>query len=750
MTSASPDLRRVLARPGETLTDHTEQVARRIVELSALHPLPTYPRLWQRLYLAALLHDGGKLAAGFQRALRSRKYRWGLRHEVLSLAFLSWFVLDDSDYPWVIGAIATHHWDANEILNDYLPYDGSDPAETIVAELSSAPVKAWYAWITSAVQHSPFEMPVLQPVTMPAADAMRDALRRLSIWVNVLDTDEQQRREAILLRGYFRMADCAAAARAPSFGAPPPIGSQLPPPENRYSHQAACTHAPPHPILLTAPTGSGKTEAALLWADAARPPRLYYLLPYRASVDAMTARLERIAGADAVGVTHGRVLNSLYRQFADRGASRDDAAREARARVNIARLHTPPIRVATPYHLLRAIYQFDGFEGALADLQDARLIVDELHVYEPVRLAQIVAALVFLRSQFGAVPLIMTATLPSPLRQILHSAFPDLQYIHADAETYRRFQRHRLHLRSGDLADHLGEIIQTRGRRLISVNTVQRARQVSAQLRERGADVLTLHSRFNARDRWTHEQRLLRLFGTDAQRANGEITPIVVATQVIEVSLDLDFDVLFSDPAPLDALAQRFGRVNRRRDPPALAPVHVFAQPTGADQRRPIYDPRLIAATLAALHPYDQQPLDEARLNDMLTTIYAGEIEAEWHARYRTAYADFMRAVIQPLRPFTSADRGLAVAFAQLFDGVEALPLALEAEYTDAAANHPLDAAALLVPMTYGQYKMLEARGLAWQEDEIIMVNLPYSPETGLLDHHDADDTGGLPPYVQD
>ncbi len=732
-------LRQALARPGETLADHTEQVANRIIELSALHPALIYPRLWARLYLAALLHDSGKLAVGFQRGLRSPKHRWGLRHEVLSLAFLPWFALDEADHPWVIAAIATHHWDANEILDLYSP-DDEENTEKIVAELAGAPVKAWYDWIAAAAQRSPFLLPPPQPYTAPSADALRDALRRLSAWIESLNADERQRREAILLRGYFRMADCAGAARAPAFAALPPLEPHLPTPEMRYPHQTACAAAPPHPTLLTAPTGSGKTEAALLWADAARPPRLYYLLPYRASVDAMTARLERIAGADTVAPTHGRVLNSLYRRLTEKGQSANEAAKAARARVDIARLHTPPIRVATPYHLLRALYQFDGFEGALADIQNARLIVDELHVYEPERLAQIVAALVFLREQFGAIPLIMTATLPPLLRHVLEDAFLALHYIRADAATYRRFQRHRLYLRSGDLADSLGEIIQTEGRRLIAVNTVQRALDISTQLRERGADVLTLHSRFNARDRWMHEQRLLRLFGADVPRTEGEVTPIVVATQVVEVSLNLDFDALFSDPAPLDALAQRFGRVNRRHDPPALAPVHVFAQPTGADQRRPIYDPRLIAATLNALEPHDRQPFDEARLNDLLTTIYTGEIAEKWHTRYQTASADFMRAVVEPLRPFASADRGLVIAFAQLFDGVEALPLALEEEYT--AAANPLDAAALLVPMAFWQYKMLEAQGLAWQEDEIIMVDLPYSPETGLLiAHQDADES---------
>src|SRR5689334_7673714 len=112
-------LANVLARPGETLTQHTREVVERVAQLARLRPMPEQPRLYHRLFWAALLHDSGKLANGFQRSLRSRKVRWGLRHEVLSLAFVESFAFDADDCGWIIAAIATHHRDATWILNQY-------------------------------------------------------------------------------------------------------------------------------------------------------------------------------------------------------------------------------------------------------------------------------------------------------------------------------------------------------------------------------------------------------------------------------------------------------------------------------------------------------------------------------------------------------------------------------------------------------------------------------------------------------
>jgi CRISPR-associated endonuclease/helicase Cas3 len=732
-------LNRILARPDETLAAHTEQVLRRVDTLAALRPLPDYPRLWPRLRAAALLHDSGKLAAAFQRGLRSRgKQPWGKRHEVLSLAFLDWLVLADEDRVWVIAAIATHHRDATFIRDRYRSRILNDIGAELLTELDGQPLYEWYAWLFAQA------VVPLHAYAPPTLDGLRRALGDLETWVTPLleqGMSHPHFAEAVLLRGFMLQADHAGAAGVAINGAlaldeaalQAAIGARP------YPHQRATHRAAPQSALLLAPTGAGKTEAALLWATRTNAPRLFYMLPYRASMDAMARRLERFT--PQVGLQHGRAHLSLYRRLLTEGRTPLEATAEAFAHLNLARLHAYTTRVFSPYHLLRAIYQFKGFEAALADCCQSALIVDEIHAYQPERLALVLGMLRLLREHFGVRLLIMTATLPPVVAQVLAEALPGLKRIRASRTTFAAFRRHRLRLREGDLLDALAEIQAAAGSGqgvLVVVNTVRRARQVSALLRGMGCDVLTLHGRFCGRDRWARERELEAYFGAGHTIHAGR--PITVTTQVIEVSLDLDFDTCFTDPAPLDALLQRFGRVNRRMRLPDLADVQIFTQPTGADDRIPVYDPALVQSSLRVIARHDGQAVDERRLGEWLAAAYHDT--AAWLERYHQRRADFQSNVLDILHAFESADDGLVMLFVHLFDEVDVLPESLLDEYE--AHENPLEAASLLVSISYRHLKMLESQERVWpgedEKAELFITSAAYSAEDGLQLEQDGDE----------
>lgn len=98
---------------------------------------------------------------------------------------------------------------------------------------------------------------------------------------------------------------------------------------------------------------------------------------------------------------------------------------------------------------------------------------------------------------------------------------------------------------------------------LIGINTVRTAQKIKNILDELlGEDkIILIHSRFTARDGLTKE---IDIMGRLGAKKENQLPIVVVATQVIEVSLDLDFDTIISEPAPLEALIQRSGRLNRR------------------------------------------------------------------------------------------------------------------------------------------------------------------------------------------
>jgi CRISPR-associated endonuclease/helicase Cas3 len=269
---------------------------------------------------------------------------------------------------------------------------------------------------------------------------------------------------------------------------------------------------------------------------------------------------------------------------------------------------------------------------------------------------------------------------------------------------------------------------------LICVNTVRRAQEAFRRLRAElpEAKVLLLHSRFNMRDRSERESFIRRHAGLHAQRA----PLILVATQVVEVSLDIDFDVIFSDPAPLEALVQRFGRVNRRGRIRPAAPVYVFTEPV--NDRRP-YPDDLIRAALGVLKDADDAPIREDQVGAWLDKIYTDQIEARWQKAYRQAQQEFIKACVHKLRPFQS-DPGIEESFYRAFDGLEVLPLSLKQEYKDAMNQNPILAQELLVPIRYRQFYQLKNSGRVSFFGSLPVVNLPYDPNVGLdMSLQDAD-----------
>nr|BBH92264.1 hypothetical protein KTA_04630 [Thermogemmatispora argillosa] len=143
-------------------------------------------------------------------------------------------------------------------------------------------------------------------------------------------------------------------------------------------------------------------------------------------------------------------------------------------------------------------------------------------------------------------------------------------------------------------------------------NTVERAQRLYQRLRQvlAAEQVLLLHSRFTARDRQVREAQILERAEVGARQQ----ALALVATQVVEVSLNLDLDTIYTDPAPLEALVQRFGRVNRAGSK-GIVPVHVFRSPQDGQG---IYLPGLVARTLRKLEQHQSQVIDEVALQHWL------------------------------------------------------------------------------------------------------------------------------------
>ncbi|MCX8207944.1 MAG: CRISPR-associated helicase Cas3', partial [Methanothrix sp.] len=408
------------------------------------------------------------------------------------------------------------------------------------------------------------------------------------------------------------------------------------------------------------------------------------------------------------------------------------AALAARWSKKLVQLNYFPVRVLSPYQILKAFYRLKGYETLLSDFFNAAFILDEVHAYEPDRLAMILGTVEYLREHFGARFFVMSATLPRLLQTQLSNALGEYTLIQATPELFARFRRHKLQLIKGDLLterwlEHIAKVAESGQSVLICCNTVKRAQQAYNEIRSRlqgQTEVVLLHGRFNSRDRLRKETIVRAATGSQS----AERKPIVlVATQVIEVSLDIDLDVIYTDPAPLEALIQRFGRVNRRRLR-EWAPVCVFTEPADGQG---IYDGDLVQAALRVLSTNADQLIDEERISDWLNEVYQGAIAQRWNNLYQQAFDEFKESCLSTLRAFKS-DRQLEDAFYQAFDSVEVLPANVEPEYRRLIEDHPLEASQLLVPLHWSQFSRLR-KAYKVEPNWTWVVEATYSEDFGLM-----------------
>ena len=549
----------------------------------------------------ALLHDIGKASPVFQQSL-SPTYRAKpgavFRHEIASLFFLS--LVKEKHRGAVIDMIVAHHKSAYKDVRELGLIDLDDTTDCFTIHS-----KRFNEWCPTALD-------ILESLGMDTHPISLDEAR--DNYEEAIDYCETKKRGCSTWRGVLMASDHMASAMETKSEMPinklfiNPDLSFYNRPNPLYPLSMISADSPKRHTLVTAPTGAGKTDFLLRRCRG----RVFYTLPFQASINAMYDRIKED-------------LSDTEAQIYLLHAASNLKVREGKVEESIMQRHVgASIKVLTPHQMASIVFGIKGYEAMAMDLKGCDVILDEIHTYSDV-IQSIVLRIIEILVALDCRIHVGTATMPSALYHKILELLggPEAVYeVKLDEQTLNTFNRHKIYklAEKEDAYPVIAAAIEKKSKVLIVCNQVKRAQDFFEEIKELYPNVkkMLIHSRYKRKDRASLESDLRMKFN-----ALEETPCIVVSTQVVEVSLDISFDVMITECAPIDALTQRFGRINRKRTQDTIGhykPIYVIAPPKEEAEARP-YGLDTLETTFSVL-PDHGEVMEESKVQKMIDTVY--------------------------------------------------------------------------------------------------------------------------------
>ena len=295
-------------------------------------------------------------------------------------------------------------------------------------------------------------------------------------------------------------------------------------------------------VIAIAQTGMGKTEAGLLWIGDNKG---FFTLPLKTSLNSMYSRIKNMCADDKVALLHSDTFSYSF--------SETNNITESALYTKECKSLSYSLTLCTIDQIFNFIFLYKGYDLKLATLSYSKIVIDEIQTYSADLLCYIIKSLSKL-NKTGCKFAIITATLCPFILDLLRKEGIDIKH----KVFTNNLIRHNVKVINKEL--DINDIVMSKQcKRLVICNTIKKAQYVYDELISKGLNVRLLHSKFNKKHRKSKEEDIVRVGRTEY---NEDI--IYVSTNLVEASLDIDFDLLFTELSDLNSLFQRFGRVNRK------------------------------------------------------------------------------------------------------------------------------------------------------------------------------------------
>ena len=541
------------AKENETIYEHTKNLLSKLEELKEIVAIEDIDLIAE----ACIFHDFAKVNPLFQRRLESGKKmdeNKEIGHNILSFYMAKKYLekYSKEDRNIILYAILNHH---NYVDN----FDVIDNKKDLISENLKS---------ISAEVFKDDEINFFKNI----------GLRELAV-IRKLRTNPLKK--SILVKGFLHKCDYAASAHSKIDMPNIHLESRLEKLKDEFvgkgfsdgwnEMQRFAKDNTDSNLILIGSTGLGKTEASLLWIGNNKG---FYVLPLKTAINAMYRRIRNTLYkddyAENLGLLHGELENIYLEDESPATVSSEtEESMKFWEYYGLTRAMSLPLTICTPDQVFRFAFKYCSYELQLATYSYSKMVIDEIQAYSPDILATLIYSLQLI-DMVGGKFAITTATLPPFIKDLLQEGI-DKKIEYKEKSFLNNKVRHRVSLRNSTInIDDIKDFIEDKYHQesiklLVVVNTVTKAQSIYGELKswldenDIEIEISLLHSKFTVQHRSEKEDAILKDGESKCKKR-----VIWISTQVVEASLDIDFDYLFTELSDLSSLLQRLGRCNRK------------------------------------------------------------------------------------------------------------------------------------------------------------------------------------------